>query len=230
LAALAQPRSLAMLPIMNFRGTCGVGIVVLALALAFSDVHAGAPTPEAVRAIRSKLAAMQKALAAHHGELSEQDERLLQRRLNGAERSFEGYVRLVERGKAREEAKAPLYAAGGVLVADDLSGAGAVDDVLLPFVAFALVVAHVRTLPPPSEQELAVAWGGFLASLQMLTRAVADVAAQRKAGCYCYCYEADEGRYVHKRVSNPLECRDFCRREMKYPGYQCGGAVQWPTN
>ena len=120
-----------------------------------------------------------------------------------AERSFEGYVRLVERGKAREEAKAPLYAAGVALVADDLSGAGAVDDVLLPFVAFALVVAHVRTLPPPSEQELAAAWAGFLASLQMLAKATADVAAQRKAGCYCRCFDKEHG------------------------GFQCGGPVIW---
>lgn len=212
-----------MLPTESSRGNYVVGLVVLALTL--SDAHAGVPTPEAVTAMRTKLTAMRKVLTEHRGELPEQQEQLLLARLGDTDRAFEGYVRLAERGKAREEAKAPLYAAGGVLLADDVSGAGAADDVLLPFVAFALIVTHVKTLPPPSEQELAVAWAGFLASLQALAKATADVAAQRKPGCYCRCFDRGPGPTIIGRVQNPSACFNACKKE--HEGFQCGGPVIW---
>lgn len=213
-----------MVPIRRCSVKHGRGLIVLALTVL--TAHAEVPTPEAVSVMRSKLAAMRKVLTEHHGELPEQQEQVLLTRLGDTERAFESYVRLVARGKAREEAKAPLYAAGGALIADDLSGAGAADDVLLPFVAAAVIMAHVKTLPPPSEQELAVAWAGFLASLQALAKATVDVAAQRKPGCYCYCHKQGVGRYEHKRVSTPSECKQFCD-SIEYPGHQCGGSVIW---
>lgn len=200
-----------------------IGLMVLVLTV--SAAHAGVPTPQAVNVIRSKLAAMRKVLTEHRGELPEQQEQLLLKKLGDTERAFEGYVRLAERGKAREEAKAPLYAAGGMLLADDVSGAGAADDVLLPFVAFALIVAHVKTLPPPSEQELAAAWAGFLASLQALANATADVAAQRKPGCYCRCFDRGPGPTIIGRLPNPNACFNACKKE--HDGFQCGGPVIW---
>lgn len=216
-----------MLPTGRFSANFMAGFVMLALTL--SNASAGVPTPEAVSIIRSKLAATRKVLAEHRGELSEQQERLLLTRLADAERAFEGYLRLVERGKERAEAKAPLYAAGGALLADDLSGAGAADDVLLPFVALALIVAHVKTLPPPSEQEFAVAWAGFLASLQALANATADVAAQRKAGCECKCLKKDVGPRPGGRRPNPIACAKFCD-SIGFPGSRCGGVELWPKN
>lgn len=216
-----------MLPTGRLRGKFVVGFVMLALTL--SNARAGVPTPEAVSVMRSKLTAMRQVLTKHRGELPEQQEQLLLTKLNDTERAFEGYVRLAERGKEREKAKAPLYAAGGVLLADDVSGAGAADDVLLPFVAFALIVAHVKTLPPPSEQELAAAWAGFLASLQALAQTTADVAAQRLPGCICKCLKKGVGPRSGGRQPNPIECAKFCD-SIEFPGSRCGGVELWPKN
>jgi len=78
--------------------------------------------------------------------------------LREAELAFATYVDLALRDQDRERALAPLAAAGAVVVADDVTGVGVADDVLLPLLGLAAAVTLFRTNAAATPSELTNAW------------------------------------------------------------------------
>jgi hypothetical protein len=72
---------------------------------------------------------------------------------------------------------APLAVAGTTLVADDVSGAGVADDVLLPVVGLGLLATRLLTQAPASEAEGDKAWREVLAEMQATAQAARQVSA-----------------------------------------------------
>ncbi len=177
-----------------------------------------------------KLEALRKAIEQDKSQPEEEKAKLVAL-YKAAEEALKQYGRVAARGQKRADAKAPLYAAGGAIVADDVTGAGVGDDVLLPLVAVGLLVAHLSTPPPASRKEVFDAWDNVQARLEAiaevtLAHEAADVAAERKPGCYCRCYLVGVGPYTIGRRPNLSACAKECER-IKYNGYRCGGDVIW---
>ncbi len=197
----------------------------LAFLLLAPEVHAGLPKPEDVKALRTQLAASRAALRDSGAQLEETDRELLSARLSAAEDALKRFVES-ENQHAKKNRLPPLYAAAGVLAADDATVVGAVDDVLLPFLGLAILVTHVAVMNAPTSAELETAWSDVVSRVEALSESAQKMSSRRKAGCACTCFKKGSGPLPMRRQSNPKACSDECLR-IGYPGYQCGGGVTW---
>jgi hypothetical protein len=139
--------------------------------------HAAGPTPEQVDEVQVRLAQARQALTSPDSLLDEGQRQSLGDSLRKADAALEHYMQLSKQGEKRARVAAPLSLAGVALVADDASGIGAADDLLLPFIGLGLLATHLLTEAPAPRTEIDKAWQQVLVEL----RAVAQVAAQLKA-------------------------------------------------
>jgi hypothetical protein len=180
-----------------------------------------------VETVRSRLARARQALSSP--QLTDDERRMLESKVSAAEKAFEQYVSVVRRGDKRAAATAPLFVAGGTLLADDVTGVGAADDALLPIVGLALVIAHATTAPPATDSEIGKAWLALIVAMEAASTTARELARQKKPGCYCYCLETGTSRIPQERVDNPDQCRNFCEKRWpgRFIGHQCGGDYVW---
>jgi hypothetical protein len=144
-----------------------------------------------VKAVRTRLTRARAGLSSP--KLTEDERRTLESRLNAAERALDAYVRVVTRGDKRAAATAPLYAAGGAVLADDVTGVGAADDPLLPIIGLGVLLAHAATSPPATDSEINKAWIALVAAMEAASATAVELARKKKAGCSCRCLKPGVG-------------------------------------
>ncbi len=170
-------------------------------------------------ALRDKLAKARKGLTEHGSTLEQEDRKSLDAALTKAERALSHYEQIVKRGDSRKSAMAPLLVAGGGLIADDATGVGVADDVLIPFVALGIIAVYIGTQSPATDAEISEAWR------QVIDRSkdVADVARRivaerRKKTCYCICGDPNGGLKDRRSLGHlpEWECRAKCTLGAPY--------------
>lgn len=118
--------------------------------------------------------------------LAQEDRLHLLTLLASANRELARYEDLAGEGSTRTSALSAMGVFAGGLVADDATGVGVGDDVLLPFVGLAAIVTIIVSRPPPSHSELERAWSNVSRSLENLAAAgsgiVLAVQGERLAG------------------------------------------------
>lgn len=194
------------------------------LFVGFGNANAQKDSTDAVAAVRSKLASARKALTDKGKSLDEQERRSLDEALTQAENALRHYEELARRGSARKEAMAPLLIAGGGLLADDATGVGVADDVLLPFIALGAVVAYVSTQASASDVEFNNAWTAVLDKLTATRQIAERVAARRKRKtCYCICGKKDAPKRIALGHMAEWLCRSYCADDGRfaYNEYTC---------
>lgn len=194
------------------------------LFVGVGNAHAQKGSTDAVAAIRSKLASARKALTDKGKSLDEQERRSLDEALTQAEGALRRYEELARRGSARKEAMAPLLIAGGGILADDVTGVGVADDVLLPFIALGAVVAYIGTHASASDAELNNAWQAVLDKLTATGQVAERVASRRKRkACLCICGKRDAPERVILGHFPEWQCRSYCADDGRfaYNEYTC---------
>jgi len=121
---------------------------------------------------------MRQALGSDVPSLDAEQQQRLSGALAEAEEATVRYHRLLTRGNARKAALAPLAVAAGGVALDDVTGVGVGDDVLLPFIGLAMLVAYCQTHAPARDSELAAAWQDVVARLEALARVVDQIRAR----------------------------------------------------
>lgn len=145
--------------------------VLLCLVTMGRDVVAeetSAPTQGDVNAIRERVQRARTAVVT--AELDPGDRTRLQEQLSQVEAALAQYEELSQRGHKRKVAQSPLYLAGMTVLADDMSGVGVTDDVLLPLVAMGLMATQLLTRPPVPDRELRSAWETIVSRLQAIAQ------------------------------------------------------------
>lgn len=187
-----------------------------------ASASAAVPTAADLAEIRGRIQAAEAAIS----ELSPQDRTSMRQAITRAKSALERYERLASQGATRQRRAGQIYVAGAVVVADDVSGLGAADDVLLPFLALGLIATHLVTEAPAPPADLAQAWGDVIASLDAIGKTAEAIrtAGQRVSPippmdhCIAHlgmCLETplgrphSGGRWGH---SICVDCNEICRR------------------
>ncbi|HEX2568159.1 MAG TPA: hypothetical protein VH877_01290, partial [Polyangia bacterium] len=147
--------------------------VVFLLALAPLAVHASPPagspqepTADDLAVIRQQIAAARSALGKLATlQVPEPSRQELDRRIQRATEALSRYERLTQRGAPRKKAQGALFAAGAVMVADDTTLIGTIDDALLPILAVGALATLILTHGPPTAPELGQAWQEVTAAM-----------------------------------------------------------------
>lgn len=115
------------------------------------------PTVDDVAAVRRHLDAARAAL----GRVTAERRALLAGKLAKAEAALSRFERLADANRSRRRGHRAIYAAGAMILADDLSGVGAADDVVLPSLAIALLVVQIGAsgATPPADLRRCVGRG-----------------------------------------------------------------------
>ena len=187
----SDPRKPAQRPILGAspysRASGGVGrrasvAAVLCLVLLgsscngeFSDADFSALTPGEREVGERIVHWVKKAQAlARDPDTPPHLRRKLNERIAAVKRELTDYVELRKQGQARSVAMAPIMTSAGALLADDVTGVGVGDNVLLIPLALAAMATHVITDPAASRQELGLAWNACLRELGALSWTVKD--------------------------------------------------------
>jgi hypothetical protein len=182
------------------------------------NANAQKGSSDAVAVVRSKLASARRALKDKGKSLDDSERRSLDEALTQAENALKRYEELARRGNARKEAMAPLLIAGGGILADDATGVGVADDVLLPFIALGAVVAYVSTQASASDAELNNAWKAVRDKLTATGQVAERVASRRKRKtCNCICGKKDAPDRRPLGYMAEWECRSKCVMERNFP-------------
>ena len=183
------------------------------LAVRASSPPAGSsqePTADDLAMVRQQLAAARSALAKLVTlGVSERGRQELGQRIRRAEEALSRYERLTERGAPRKRAQGALFTAGAVIMADDTTLIGTIDDALLPILAVGALATLLLTHGPPTVPELGQAW-------QEVTAAMMAV--------------GQEAERVKKEAARPrvLPARSDCKKHYErclesYLGQRSGG-------
>jgi hypothetical protein len=178
-------------------------IIVLLVALWLGAGTAAAqptvlPTQGDLDAIRDRL---QKARQAARSLTAEHRDTVLEK-IKTAEGALKNYERLQLHAERRKKTRDLLWMAGGVTLADDASGAGVADDVLLPIIALAAVAHHLLTQPAVKDVELGAAWNELMQSL-----AAAGEAARVVAGSLSFAATRPGRKNCEENLKRCLETR-----------------------
>jgi hypothetical protein len=154
---------------MRFAWTYVLLLLTALLPLvAHADEPRQPPTQGDIHAVRQRLEHARRALDKPDKRLDETKRRQLLLRLQAVESSLVRYEKLHTRGGAQEAKTLPLYAAGAALVADDITGVGVADDVLLPFIGLGILWVSLTSHPPAVPAELERAWAEIMTALEEL--------------------------------------------------------------
>jgi hypothetical protein len=120
---------------------------------------------------------------------------------------------MVNESSSRDSATAPLVLAAGTVLADDVTGVGVADDVLLPVIGLALVASYVHA-SLTTDAALATARQRLLTSAQALALAMEIALAKKKndGKCHCTCAGLNSGPVPRGRRT-AAECAEVCKED-----------------
>lgn len=140
----------------------------IAIALVSScGIDAHGPDPDIRSATIEQKATIERYLRAAEDTLPKvpaASQHALSNALLRARSALDSYDQLARQGSSRRQAHNALYVTGVALIADDASGVGIADNVLLPFVALGIVAVHLTQKAPAPPQELSQAWNEVIDS------------------------------------------------------------------
>jgi hypothetical protein len=113
-------------------------------------------------------------------EISEAGRAQLKAAVKEAREALRAFIKLRGKGTRRDQSLSAIGAASVAILADDASGGGVVDDVLLPFCGIAAIAVIIATTAPASRDEIIEGWhrvGGRLDQLSHTIETVAPTAA-----------------------------------------------------
>lgn len=167
-----------------------IAVAWLALASAPGSLHA-------------RLDAMREQVRQNR-QLEDEQRSLLEARLVQVDSALSRFERLAASGEERTRQMQPLMVAGTALVADDVSGVGAADDVLLPFVALATLIVHVRTRAPASDLELQAAMNQLEASIDAAAHAGQAVLMAQQVGTQIRSWTSRIARHLARMLGRTV--------------------------
>jgi len=97
-------------------------------------------------------------------------------------KALANYERLRDQGRYRVFIMAPITMSAGAIIADDATGIGISDDVLLIPLALAAIATYIVTDPTASHTEIGRAWNDVLARTGVLAQTVKDTIAFTSRG------------------------------------------------
>lgn len=209
--------------------------LLLLAVLAPAPVLADRLAAEEVEKIRANIAQARKVLADPKVDLDPEDRERLRKALAATEKSFQSYLAAVQKedaeggnGQLSSSARTgALYAAAGAIAADDATGVGMVDDILLPFIVLGLMSTQAQQKLAAVASPTSMAMDGLRLSLSALLSVTHQVAA-KKPGCYCKCLKKNDGPYPQQRLKSASECRRFCESsDQGFQGFECGKVTGW---
>ncbi|HEX2568161.1 MAG TPA: hypothetical protein VH877_01300 [Polyangia bacterium] len=216
---------------------CAAAVVFL-LALAPLAVHASPPagspqepTADDLAMIHQQIAAARSALGKLAAlQVPEPSRQELDRHIQRATEALSRYERLTQRGAPRKKAQGALFAAGAVMVADDTTLIGTIDDALLPILAVGALATLILTHGPPTAPELGQAWQEVTAAMvavgQEAERVKKEAARPRVMPARSNCrkhYERCQDTFLGTPNSGGWgqtlckACFDRCQREGIWP-------------
>ncbi|HEX2568163.1 MAG TPA: hypothetical protein VH877_01310 [Polyangia bacterium] len=225
--------------------------VLLGLVLALAPLAAHAsppagspqePTADDLAMIRQQIAAARSALGKLAAlQVPEPSRQELDRRIQRATEALSRYERLAQRGAPRKKAQGALFAAGAVMVADDTTLIGTIDDALLPILAVGALATLILTHGPPTVPELGQAWQEVTAAMmavgQQAERVKREAARPRVMPARSDCkkhYERCQDTYLGKPHSGGWgksicqQCLDRCKDSSAWPDVTPDGKpCQW---
>lgn len=185
------------------------------------------PTAADLAEIRGRIQAAEAAVS----DLPPQDRAPMRQAISRAKSTLQDYERLAAKGATRQRRVGQIYVAGAVIVADDVSGLGAADDVLLPFLALGLLATHLITEAPAPPADLAQAWGDVIAGLDAVGKAAEGIRAGQRVSpmppmdnCTAHLQEC-LGTSLGDTHSGGTWGRSICRDCFDV----CRGARHWPS-
>jgi hypothetical protein len=209
-------------------------LALMPLAARASSPPAGStqePTADDLAMIRQQIAAARSALGKLAAlQVPERSRQELDRRIQRATEALSRYERLAQRGAPRKKAQGVLFAAGAVMVADDTTLIGTIDDALLPILAVGALATLILTHGPPTVPELGQAWQEVTAAMmavgQEAERVKKEAARPRVLPARSDCrkhYERCQDTYLGTRHSGGFgktlcdACFDRCKGQGLWP-------------
>lgn len=209
--------------------------LLLLAVLAPAPVLADRLAAEEVEKIRANIAQARKVLADPKVDLDPEDRERLRKALAATEKSFQSYLAAVQKedaeggnGQLSSSARTgALYAAAGAIAADDATGVGIADDILLPFIVLGLMSTQAQQELAAVASPTNMAIDGLRLSLSVLLSVTYQVAA-KKPGCYCKCLYKGTGPLLKDRQPSARACQKACQADRTNPdGYVCDKIVGW---
>ena len=215
--------------------------VPLAFLLAFTPLPALAssppagiaqePTADDLAMVRKQIAQARSALAKLTAlEVPQKNRHELDQRIQQADETLSRYEHLAGRGTPRRRTQGVLFAAGAVIVADDVSFIGTVDDALLPILAVGALATLLLTHGPTTVPELGHAWQDVVVAMEAVGQEAERVkrAAARprvlpaRSNCRKHfekCQETYLGRPNSGSFGKSIcdECFDRCQGGKSWP-------------
>jgi hypothetical protein len=184
------------------------------------------PTEEDVQWLRARTARARSAVWSLPKSKQGRVLALIER----ADRAINRFEYLARKGGCRRKGQGFFYVAGAAVVADDTTGIGAADDVLLPLFALGLVATKLTTEAPAPPAELEQSWIAVISSLEAVGKAAESVRASRRVSpmppdddCVAHVRECMASPLSKKRGGKHgrsvcVDCVEICRRQGSWPG------------
>ena len=167
---------------------------------------------------------------ARVSRLSPRQRAVVEPALRAHEHAIARYDRLMAQGQSRRRLQAPLIATGAFIVADDVTGFGVADDVVLPFLALAAVAAALATDAPASGKALQDAYQSVRDTAEQVSKALesspVDDSSSTEASkgtrqtCIDLYVDCQENGHRSFHRSGCQRCMDLCM----------GNEYNWPTD
>ena len=119
-----------------------------------------------VKESKRRLAQIQAMIDDPASPLLPDDRAQLRVRIAETRGQIRHYEDLATEGSTRASALGGMGVFAGGVVADDATGIGVADDILLPFIGLAMLATIAATRPTPSRPDLARAWAAATTSLE----------------------------------------------------------------
>jgi hypothetical protein len=189
---------------------------LLLLVIAFEARAQVSSNPESLEEMvsqaRKHLERIRVELDAQKNSFDDAETKQIQARLKDVDKAVEDVARVVH-DSSRSRATTPMALAAGALLADDATGIGVADDVLLPVIALALVASYVKARMTTTS-DLEKASQHLLTSTQALMLSIEMALAKKKndGKCSCKCASHNVGPMPRGRRT-AAECEQLCKDE-----------------
>ena len=155
----------------------------MAAAIAIGILHGGwahgrEPTPDELSKAETRLAQARAFAQDPQSPLNPEARSLLHARVTQAEEALAAYWRLRVPEQTRQHVAKPLWTAGAALLADDVTGVGSMNDVLLPVIGLGLLATYTLPQGSSSAPQLEAAWRETATAMQVVAHTVQILSAQ----------------------------------------------------
>lgn len=185
------------------------------------------PTDSDIQELRGRVQAARDALRHVPAERRPK----LEAAVAQAEASLGRFESLSRKGARRKKATGFLYMAGAATIANDPSGVGLADNVLVPFIILGIIATHLATDAPAPPRELAQAWDDVIRSLEAVGAAAAATSAIHvdRSDCienYVQCQESELARVKSGGRSQCQACLDIRKQDGWWPDSVSGDSME----